>query len=356
MAYTITELARTESINANEIKIVRVVDVSPYESRAEAYLDFVGSVRLIGGRLIRFPPLGDPDFPWCRVSDVQCAPIMDGEDGDTLATPAAANPLFVAGQYRGPARLTITYTSGQLQPEEVEDSRKRDSNEEQEIEIADQSWDYSATEVSLPINAMRFQRTDGGDDSIPTGGVQLINRQSALAPTMSLPRIEYTFTRKFMVQIPHQAILQLMNRVNKAPFNIGGNIYDPEMVKFVSVARKRAMTTFGIKFYELSYKFAIMATYDDFWDINGAVPAGSPDADVARRIKTGYVGWNRFLALRPTTPTGVVLPPRWERAVAVRNKPGENRYQYLYDQDAPSQKCGGRVVKGFNLLFNPYAR
>lgn len=333
MAYTLNEISRQEKLTASGLEVTRVLDVEPYAARGQAYSDLIGGVRLVGGRLVRFPPLADPAFRWCRVAEITTDPI---DESDYLVAPSQSyNPYRLTAQYHGPARLTVVYKTpeGGQTPDDIDKGGGDGTDEAQEIELADESWDFSNTQVPIPNTAMAWERTDGSSPSAPLPPGSVLNQASTLSARKLIPKLDYALVRKFVVRKPTTAILQMLGRVNKSSIRLGGDLYLPEMVRFDAASARRSITNLGIKFYEMTFKFCINPIWDTYWK-------GPGEAVTA----TGYVGWNRFYYFEKD---------RWQY---MHNRRTANRRTYQFDEDAPAQRLGGRQVKGFKLLFNPYAK
>jgi hypothetical protein len=333
VAYTVKELSRVEKIMSTGLEVTRVLDVAPYAARGEAYNDLLGGVRLIGGRLVRFPPLADPAFPWCRVSDITTEPI---DDTDYLVAPSPSyNPLRVAAPYKNAARMTVVYRTpeGGQDENDIDNGEGDGTNEAQEIDLADESWEFSNSQVQIPNTTMAWERTDGGTSASPLPPGSVLNPNSALAARMLIPKLDYTLVRKLVVRKPTQAILLNLGRVNKKRIRLGPDTYEAECVRFDGASARRAITNRGVKFYEVTYKFCVNPIFDSYWK--------GPGADTNAR---GYVGWNRFYRFDQ------------DRYMYVSNPKNANRRVYQYDEDDAVQVLGGRTVKGFLLLFNPYAK
>lgn len=323
MPYTIKEESRSEVISPAGVQTTRVFQVSPYNARGECYADLVGGVRFVGGRLVRIPPLSDPAYLPARVNEIRCDPIEDDTlNGDIYGN--NYNPLVRHAPYRGPARLTVTYKTpdasatdpnGPNDPQTIDNAAGGGTGEVQEIELATLAWDFSAQNLSVPN---KYYQWGGGAD-----GGKLLQNQN-VAATITIPRIEISLERKFVIRKPLAAICALMGKINKDPLVIGFNSYPAETLRLDSAQVRQLITNLGIKFFNVTYKFTCMPKFD--------------------KIETGadaFVGWNRLFNPR----TG-----QWTKVHVA----GDGTPIHRLDQDI-TQTLRGRVVKGFKLLFHPMA-
>lgn len=323
MAYTIKEEARSELLSPSGVQTTRVFLVNPWAARGEAYADLLGGVYLIGGRLVRVPPLSDPAYLPARVSEIRCEPIDDDTlNGDVYGN--NYNPLLRHAPYRSPARLTVTYKTpdgsagdplGPNDPGTIDNAAGNGTSEAQEIELATLAWDFSAQNLTLPN---KYYHWAGGSDA-----GRLLQNQN-IAATKTIPRFEISLERKFLVRKPVTAICALLGKINQNPIRVGFDTYPAETVRFDSAQVRQAITNLGIKFFNVTYKFTVMPVFE--------------------RVETGadaFVGWNRLFNPR----TG-----QW----TLVNTVGGGEKIYKYDQGI-TQTLAGRAVRGFNLLFHPMA-
>lgn len=334
MPYTIVECERDETITPDGVTTIREFLVSPYSARGEAYADLVGGVKLIGGRLIRIPPMSDPAYPQARVSEIRCRKI-DDDTLDGAAIGSGYNPLVRHAAYRNAARLVVTYKTPSNSPSDplgpndqqtIDNASGEGVGDLQELELATQAWDYSSQQLTLSGDRFGWQRIDA-----PTEPPNELLQNEQIAVTKTIPRVEISLERKFVLRLPQLAISALQNRINTAPFTIGYDTYPAETLRFDGAQVRQALTNLGLKFYNVTYKFSCFSTYDDY------------EADNEFGYDTGYVGWNRLFDPR------TVL---WRRVTALGNP---TRGIHLLD-GGYSKTLAGRVIKGFRNLFHPLAR
>lgn len=323
MAYTIKECSRSEVLSPSGVQTTRTFLVEPYNARGECYADLLGGVRLLGGRLVRVPPLSDPAYLPARVSEIRCEPIeQDTLNGAVFGN--SYNPLLRNAPYSGPAELTVTYKTPDGSPgdplgpndaETIDNAAGKGAGEFQEIELATLAWDFSAQNLTLPN---KFYQWAGGADA----GKLLQNTN--VGATKTIPRFELSLERKFIPKKPTQAIIQNLGKVNQAAIRVGFDLYPAETLRFDSAQVRQAITNVGLKFFNITYKFTCMPVFEK--TEGGAV---------------AHVGWNRLFNPR----TG-----RWTTVQVA----GDGTKIYPYDQTI-IQTLAGRAVRGFNLLFHPMA-
>lgn len=298
---------RVESAGRDGLEVVRTFRVDPYTARQAVIDTLLGGVRMIAGRLVRLPPARDSWYPWCYCVDVKTSPF------EVLNSPGI-NINFaqlLTLNYSQSAKLVATFKT--LNHEEG-----TGGNEADEKTIATETWDFAAQQLTLPNLYWKWE----------TDNELLVRTDTGV--TKTFPRIEYGLTRHFCINIPQNAINQLIGRVNKSSFLVkrNGTTYtrNAQCVRFDGANINWQHTNKGIQFAEISYKFAVNKIYEKL--------------DTGQ---SGYVTWNRLY--------------RAEKAWWEKPKPssGEDRSIYLLDEDAPSQTIQGREVKGFDLLFNPAA-
>lgn len=334
MAYSIKEVSRREQLDPDGVTINRVMDVSPYASRGEAYTDLLGGVKFLGGRIVRFPPLGDPAFPWARVNSITCDPIDTSDYLDGSVYGNSYSPLLLAAPYHGPARLNVAYRTpslsgnDQLGPNEVDAIDASDGNqaeEQQEVELATLSWDFSTQNLTLPTLRYGFETHEAKGRAL----VDELLASTGVAATKAIPRLEISLERKFVVRKPTATILTMLGRINAAPFTVGFDTYPAETLRFDSAMVRQAITNQGVKFFNITYKFSCMPVWDTVYDADGNV--------------TDFVGWNRLF--NPRTAL-------WERVRLV-----SDGTRGIHELDSIiTGTYGNRTVSGFKLLFSPRAR
>lgn len=290
-----------------------------------------GGPRLLGNRIVFARPHADPECPWLYASDVTSEPF----DGDVPTLGANDNSLTVPAFYSAGMFVSCTYKLPKFDQQDGGESNDSgdqpetpSSSETEEIELASNSWEFSAQAQKVPT-----QRLGWNDDlpgAAPTDAIDgLVNVSGADQAVWVLPQIQVTTVRHYCPRRPTSAITTLAGRINKSAFRVAEDTWPAETLRFDGASATRRYTNKGFKFYEITYKFAVFPVYDR---ITGGVP---PVID--------YVGWNRKYDFK----TGKWRYVRW-----ASNK---TRGLFLLDEDAPSQKFGNRELKGFGLLFHPQA-
>src|SRR5262249_37866638 len=162
--------------------------------------------KLIGGRLVRYPPMYEPAFRWARVSEIACDPLEE----DFLKAPSpGSNPWLFSSPYNGPARLRVTYKTparGASQ-DDIDQSQGQGAEEQQEIDLANEFWEFSAVNLTLPNS--RYGWENKTSTSLPPS--ELL-QNSGIAATKTIPRIEFALERKMLLRKPINAILKMLGR------------------------------------------------------------------------------------------------------------------------------------------------
>ena len=301
--YTLLDISREENVTPEGIEVTRVFHCTPYSARAAVYDTLIGGVRLRGGILSRVLPASDPYFPWCRVDSIQTSML----DEDYLVSPSpGVSPLRVGSPYNGPAVMTVHYkTPHYTAPEE--------------IELVNQSWEFSAQNLTLPNERYGWKNDDPISPSNDDDPSELL-AFSGIAATKTIPRLEYAITRHLIPRKPINAIMKLLGRINKTTFTVGRDRYPPGTLRFDSASASQKVTNRGIKFFDVTYKFAVMPVFD--WIDE-------------KKLKQGFVTWNRLFDPRKGF---------WRRVVLFKDP---KRGIYLFDTDIKGLKS-----KGFRLLFD----
>ena len=228
------------------------------------------------------------------------------------------------------ARLTVTYKTPEKEtPEEKEASEKEDSTEESEIDLASQTFDFSGQSMTIPTTYMQWKNGGILNPVIKPEGAQAVR---------VLPKIDYALQRHEVATRPIKAIVGLMGRVNKNPFNLGIAVWPAETLRFEGANITQKLTSDGFKFFDINYKFCIQPIYDY---VATSLEVLSNDGTITTPSKTAlaFVGWNRAY--------------RYERGYwdyMRESKSVKFRGIYGYDEDIAQGN-----VKGFRLLFNPRA-
>jgi hypothetical protein len=313
-SYTLTTISRKEKFSRSESSVTRVMDCVPYSARFAAYDDLIGGVTLVGGRLVRRFPARDPDAPWLWVDSVE----MEVWDEDPGSMSTAALPLTSAEQYVA-ARMTVTYKHLDVQ------STQPTQNEQQEIDLATESWNDRSRNLQLPNVWYSWE----GDVAGQNDGLLANQNQQAF---VYQPEAELILVRHLVPTIPLNAFLTQQGRINKNTYTWKTFTFPPETLRFEKWRATRKFTTRGIKFYELGLTFGVRSIY----------------SAIDKNNTQGWVGWNR------------VFDPRkgfYRRIKSVNPAAGGmTRYLHEYDTDGPTQNLGGGTPKaGFALLFHPAA-
>jgi hypothetical protein len=326
-AYTLEQSTRVEDGTAETLKITINYTLAPATPavRRAAYADLLGGIKLVRGRLVYQRPKQDPIFPWCYCSNVK----TEGLDEDVLnedETAYSANKIRMTATFE--PRPAVTPDEETSDSPDTSESGE-DAGQPTEVDTLRKDWDFSARNLTLPNQFMKWGSTKAPGDK------DILLANDAIAATITLPQIDYVITRFFVRNKPSNAITTLCGRVNKKVFRLYGETYQPETLRLESAKATQRVTNFGTKCYEITCKWIINPIYDSIVEAVNPVPDASGN---------GYVGWNRIFNPRVC---------KWERIVWLFDPA---RGMYLYDEDAPSQTINGKVVKGFGLLFNPGAK
>jgi hypothetical protein len=317
----IREVSRKEKLTFSSTEVTRVIDVYPWSGRLVVARALLGSVTLIGRRLVRILPARDPHMPWAFCQDVSIEAI---EDDYMIEPSSGAPPLTRSGDYSLLARLTCTYKNYDSE-EQDQDQQSQSNDSQQEIEIASLAWDFSGQSLTLPNRFLIYE-----DDPAGGAGGNETPLGSEVAATYSIPKFDVLLARHYVIQKPVNAILKTLGRVNTSTFRIGFDQYPAATLRFDSAQITQKLTSQGMKYFDVTYRFAVMPVWDRYM------------ASFNNPQGPGFVGWNR------------VFDPRkaiWRPVVWNDNR---GRGIYLLDEDV-TMTLGGRVVKGFNLLFHPRA-
>ncbi len=308
------EISRKVHYTTSGVEVTRVLRVVPYADFPIVAFLLMGGVRLLGGRLRRFPPARDPVLPWCFCQDVQVDGI--GVFGSTI--PAGITALIAQNGYEEGALLTAVYKTLENNPAPT-DQQNQSTNSQQEIDIASETYDFSSQLLTISSNAMKWSQD----------GALLNNKLHNV--TKVVPRVDFALTRHLVINKPSKAIRDMAGRINKSVLICQNDLYPVGTLRFDGASASRKTTSEGLKFWEMTYKFAVQPVFDDIV------------ASFGSTVTTDYVTWNRLFRFDIS---------RWDYPVFIGDA---NRRIYLYDEDGPSQVLGTDVVKGFPLLFHPAA-
>jgi hypothetical protein len=326
----VTEISREQTCNRDSVSVTRVLDVEPYASWYDMCSLLLGGVRLVGGFLYRVPPLTDPYLPWAFCKTVRVEGI-----GTFHGTGAAVPAIQLASRnYYRRARLHVTYESLQQTEQEMNNAAGQNGGQSdaQEIELASQSIDVSAQQLTLPNKYFKWRYSPN-----------LSLAQQGVNATKTIPQMKTVLVRHFVITRPLNAIAALIGRVNYSSFRVGTATWPPETLRFDGAVCNQKITNLGVKFHEIQYTFAVLPVYDDIALSTETYSPGNPNAVVTPSTKAkAWVGWNR-----------VYNPARghWDRPVQVGD-PLKGVYEY---DNAIYQNLVGGAVSGFRLLFHPGA-
>jgi hypothetical protein len=248
-------------------RTLRVVPYASYIDVAKALLPYTA---VSGGVFVRKPPARDPLYPYCFASAVEVEGVGVYQDGE----PSGTAILDYANGYSEGARLVVTYETSEVEwPDE--DDEEQPSDEDDEIDLAKESWEFSAKQITLPVQACHWEsfRPDSPPEPVSTIG---------LAPAKTIPVIQFSLTVQQVPRWPTKSARLLVGRINREPFLTRLYQFPAETMLFEGLDATRSITSEGEKRYDLTYKFSVMPV----WDL---IATGDEISEV------GYVGWNRLL-------------------------------------------------------------
>ena len=326
---TLVEESRKVSAATDGLTVTRVFQCRPYAAFPSVLNSLLGGVAVVGGRLVRTLPARDPYLPLCLCQEATVEGVGAFGSGAIASVPVT---LATANGYDGYAQITATYKTINGQQQQQQDQSQGPNNTDQnEMDLADLSWDTSAQQLTLPNKYYDLQFS-------PTRTLAV----AGVNATRTLPRLSLTVNRHMVINNPTSATLQLAGRINRTAFTFGGQYFPAETLRYESSHVSQKITNQQVKFYEVSHKFEVQGTYDVY--ATGAEVVNAYDGAVRTpaTTATGYVGWNR-----------IFVPDRgyWDRPQLVSDN---TRGIFLYD-DGITQTLGGRSVAGFRLLFHPAA-
>lgn len=320
------EISRRATYSREGLTVTRILDVYPFSQAAPLAYEMLGGPRYANGRIFRRLPERDPWLPQCFVENIESEGM--GKFVGTVPRSNNASAMLASQNRYEFARLTVTYkTPERVTPEEKEASEKEDSTEESEIDLASQTFDFSAQSMTLPTTYMKWANGAILNPSIKPEGTNAIKM---------LPKIEYALQRHEVATRPIVAITSLVGRINKSPFNLGVAKWPAETLRFEGANISQKVTSEGFKFFDINYKFSIQPVYD-LVATSVEVVDNSGNITVPSKTKMAFVGHNRIY--------------RWDRGHWDYVKESTSttfRGNYLYDEDVSQG-----AVKGFRLLFNP---
>ena len=326
----VTEISRKHNCSRDSVTVTRVLEVEPYSDWGPLVTLMLGGVRLYGGMLWRIPPVGDPYIPWafCKSVDVEGVGVFSGNHA-----PTPQGTVFANNSYRR-ARLTCQYETITFDDQDM--AEQTEPSEAQEMDLATQSFDVSAQQLTLPGAYFRFQNSPK------------LNMSMTMANAVKvMPQMKYVCTRHLVVNKPLNAMLSLVGRVNSAQFTIGKTIFPQESLRFEGGTTTQKITNLGVKCDEVQYTFSVQPVHDLVATSAETVDSSDPKkVTTPSSVTSGFVGWNRIYR----ADRGY-----WDKVLSTDPVTGQkNRPMYQMDSEI-SQTIGGKTVSGFKLLFNPGA-
>lgn len=315
---TLTEISNESDYTREGFTATRVFQLQPYSVYPDVAFRLLGGVRLVGGRLVYFPPARHPLVRYAYCSGVKIQGVNNAVFGDNVAS---GYSILAKQNGYSIGLITATYKTQPTDPTPSpggsgdDDQSSQEPTEQQEIDLAEETWDFGESMLSLPGRHFKWE-----------GRTDLLSNQDQNV-SIPEPRADLALTRHFCVRLPKIGIRNNLGRVNKQTFRILDTDYPPETMRFVGASAQRKVTNEGIPFYTVTYKFSLRSIYD-------YINSSTKD----------YVGWNRLY--NPDVDT-------YERPVYVRS--GVSRGIFELDRDTAPMVINGLTVRGFNQLFNPGA-
>lgn len=304
--------ARTVRASQGSLEITRDFYLEPYLAYPRVMEALMGTVRLVGRRLVRVPPLRDPHHPWCYCTDVSVE--MVHPEAVSAGGPFASAALAVAAAetITGGALVRTVWKSPDASTADSRDNAGGPgTTPQQERDLAEESFTYGAKNITLPNERLKWE---GTSEALVNTNVQAVK---------TVPSLDYTLTRHFVLKLPHRALTQLMGKINNDELRVASVTWPPETMRLDGASARRKISILGLPFYDLTLRWAIQPAYEPVED------GASNDPD--------WVGWNRFF--RPDTGL-------WEYAEWVSTA----ERVYLHDTTV-TQTGFGIDITGFDLLF-----
>lgn len=318
------------TLTRDGVETHRVLRVTPSSEAAYVCDLLLGGCRLIGGFLFRIPPARDPHLPWCICQSVE----VEGVGAYTGDTESGLQNIIKRSTYSQGWRLHVTYRTpeaGQstLDPRDgdLENPPGQQSSpptgqgteptNQQEIDLASESYDWSYEYAPLDGQFMGFAPNVGET-------VTRLLSSSNVFVRKRIPKIDVQLIRHYVIRAPWEAISKLAGTVNKTAFTRARVSWPKETMRFDGLQTSRKLTSFGIKFWELTFKFQILTLWDN-------ISSGGK----------GYVGWNRMYDVKDKV---------WSYVVGAENT---SKTLFEYDEDNYSTTVSGATVAGFKALFHP---
>lgn len=330
---TVYDEGRRVAYSHEGVTVTRYLRVEPYSDVPYVADLMLGGVRLVGGYLVRIPPSRDPWLPFCYCTEVQ----EEGLGAWTFSSaPSGLYNLIRRANYAHGAKLVATYRSLSTsldpntadledppgQPPNPPTGQGTEPSAQQEIDLAINQIDFSGQIIQQDGHKLVFSniQPDQGDGTYKVAA-------GAGAISKTIPMVDITLTRKFVIRPPWAAIHDLVGTINKSAITYRGRITWPaQTLRFDGLKSSQQVTTFGLKTYELVYAFKGFFLKDNL--ATGGV---------------GNVGWLRKFDW-DSQQWDFVTAPNNHRAVL-----------YEFDEDVAAQTINGNPVRGYSLLFHPRA-
>lgn len=284
-------MGRTVTLNRDgSATVKRTLHITPY-SDAKAICELlVSGVRYAGGTILRGFPAQDPAFPYCFADSAEITGI--GVYGTT--SPSGTTILDYANTYAEGALVVLTYKT--LDANETGDSPSNSggdgspSNEQQEIELATENWDFGGQNLTLPGRFYQFQNLHA---QFPNANPKTLYAQN-MNVVKTFPRVEFSLTRNRVPFFPSNTILQLVGRINRNAFTTRKLHFPAETMRFDGCNVSRKLSLGGVNYYQIQYKFAIQATWDRIHTDDLAGQEAEANTGQGFVASPGAVGWNRI--------------------------------------------------------------
>lgn len=329
--YVAQQFAEEVSGSMDSLNVNCSYYITPANLIQGAIADLTGGYRRLGRIIVFIPPRRHPAWPWCRVSSFKIKPfeelqyssnaVVTGAAGfDRIILPRAANFGAI-----GKCELDVVFSK----PDKPESSFPQQGggggDQNQEMELATQSWEFAGRNFTVAQKYYKFEFSGDGPQT-EDNQVQFI-----------VPEVHVEMTRHMCLAPPKDSILQCGGKINKVAVRLGPFNWPKETVRFESCSASQKITTGqGLPFWDITYKFAILA----MWGKCISAPGSSDDG---RPITTmDWVGWNR-----------VFNPAKgaWERKL---NKTTNDPIHRFADDDCSLTYKNTNLV-GFPVLFHPAA-
>lgn len=342
---TIKEMKRRVTGSLENETVERVLYIAPdtgeeatvYQYAVDLMYRILGGSSPIGPQMVRRSPFFDPYLKGCYASEVE----INGGLGyfKTGETPSAEKMLTKKSYYEG-IEFIIRYKS--LEAEQDQGGGSPTQDQDEEIELATEQWDFGAQNLTQTDIAMMWSK----HDSLTPPQEPIANEEAR--PVKTIPKMDYTLTRNYVTNLPRTAISALLGKVNgttwgKAPKKGVDRTYAAETLRFDGATISRRITSKKVEYFKVAYKFAHNPIWEEIFT------AGTVPPDVAAKsgasIAVGFVGWNRIWRQKYNW---------WEYVYAATGSSLASRKLYKYDTTY-DQPIKGVLVSGFNLLFHPAA-